>query len=122
MNGLGMVMKKRGQLDEAEEYHLKALRLFENTLGYNHEKVALTLNYLAEVYRAQVLQLLFISWNNIIQIQGKYSYDGAEKVYLRALEINRRVFGEDHPEVAENLNGYGWLCRVSAFLLTFLRQ
>jgi len=37
--------------------------------------------------------------------QGKFGWDGAEALYLRALQINRSVFGEEHPEVAENLNG-----------------
>eukprot|EP01098_Paradermamoeba_levis_P006436 TRINITY_DN2668_c0_g1_i3.p1 TRINITY_DN2668_c0_g1~~TRINITY_DN2668_c0_g1_i3.p1 ORF type:complete len:117 (-),score=24.95 TRINITY_DN2668_c0_g1_i3:374-724(-) len=36
---------------------------------------------------------------------GKYTYDGPEPLYIRALEINKKVFGEEHPEIAENLNG-----------------
>jgi hypothetical protein len=38
--------------------------------------------------------------------QGKYQYDGAERLYERALAINRATFKDDHPEIAENLNGY----------------
>jgi hypothetical protein len=45
--------------------------------------------YQAEVYRRQ----------------GKYQYDGAERLYERALAINRATFKDDHPEIAENLNG-----------------
>jgi len=94
LNGLGITIKEskdpNKNLDEAEELHLKALAIFEKAFGYNHEKVALTLNYLAEVYRKQ----------------SKYGYDGAEKLYERALKINRNIFGTgDHPEIAENLNG-----------------
>jgi hypothetical protein len=37
--------------------------------------------------------------------QGKYQYDGAERLYERALAINRATFKDDHPEIAENLNG-----------------
>lgn len=37
--------------------------------------------------------------------QGRVGYDGAEKLYLEALEINRYNFGSEHPEIAENLNG-----------------
>jgi len=49
------------------------------------------MNYLAEVYRKQ----------------GKYGVNDTEKIYLRALAINNKCFGEwsNHPEIAENLNG-----------------
>jgi len=60
-----MVLKEKRQLDEAEEYHTRALRLYETTLGYDHEKVALTLNYLAEVYCCQVrFNSLFLCWKS----------------------------------------------------------
>jgi len=42
----------------------------------------------------------------MVIVQGKFDYDGAEKLYERALRINTAKFGEEHPEVAENINGY----------------
>lgn len=45
--------------------------IFIRNFGSKHEKVALTLNYLAEVYR----------------LQGKYTYDGAEQLYLQYLLV-----------------------------------
>jgi hypothetical protein len=41
----------------------------------------------------------------LIDIERVFCCLGAERIYLRALEINRRCFGDEHPEVAENLNG-----------------
>jgi len=85
-----MLLKQKGEdLDQAGRYHEEALTIFERAYGRRHEKYALTLNLLAEVHRKE----------------GKLTYDGAEKLYLEALEINREVFCEEHPEVAENLNG-----------------
>jgi len=67
----------------------KLFLLFSRVFGERHEKVANTLNLLAEVHRKQ----------------GKFTYDGAEMLYLKALEINKEFFGNEHPEIAENLNG-----------------
>eukprot|EP01106_Pelomyxa_sp_JSP_P016958 TRINITY_DN658_c0_g1_i8.p2 TRINITY_DN658_c0_g1~~TRINITY_DN658_c0_g1_i8.p2 ORF type:complete len:135 (+),score=35.34 TRINITY_DN658_c0_g1_i8:882-1286(+) len=83
------VEKKRGNMDEALQLHSNALQIFTDTFGPSHEKVAGTLNLIAEVYRKQ----------------GN-CYDGtAEGHYVTALEINHAVFGAEHPEIAENLNG-----------------
>lgn len=85
------VVKSGGDLDEARDILLKTIDIFTDKLGPSHEKVALSLNYLAEVYRKQ----------------GKFGRGGAEQVYERALKINQQCYGEfnDHPEIAENLNG-----------------
>jgi tetratricopeptide (TPR) repeat protein len=90
LNGLGMVLKETGKdYDEAMEQHRRALQIFEESFGHEHDKVALTLNYLAEVMRKQ----------------GKNDYDESESLYERALRINKKCFGGDHPEIAENING-----------------
>lgn len=39
--------------------------------------------------------------------QGKY--DDADSLYLRALEINEKAFGPDHPDVATTLNNRAML-------------
>lgn len=85
------IVKSGGDLDEARDLLLKTIDIFTDKLGPQHEKVALSLNYLAEVYRKQ----------------GKFGRGGAEAVYERALKINQHCYGEwnDHPEIAENLNG-----------------
>ena len=55
-----MLLKSLGgdDLDQAEKYHAEALSILERAYGSNSEKVALTLNYLAEVYRKQVFIII----------------------------------------------------------------
>jgi hypothetical protein len=77
------------------------LEIFQNTSGYRSDKVALTLNLIAEVYRKQ----------------GKYGYDESEQLYHKALDINLEKFGEEHPEVAECMNG---LAQVQVHLFSLL--
>lgn len=51
-----MLYKVKGgeYLDQAEQLHTSALMIFEKHYGRYHEKVALTLNLLAEVARKKV--------------------------------------------------------------------
>jgi tetratricopeptide (TPR) repeat protein len=85
------IVKSGGNLDEARDLLLKTVAIFTDKLGDSHEKVALSLNYLAEVYRKQ----------------GLFGRGFAETTYERALKINQHAYGEwnDHPELAENMNG-----------------
>jgi hypothetical protein len=55
-----MLLKKKGEMDGAQEMHEQALNILEKVYGPHHDKIALTLNYLAEVARKQ----------------GKFTYDG----------------------------------------------
>jgi tetratricopeptide (TPR) repeat protein len=85
------IVKSGGNLDEARDMLLKTIEIFTSKLGPTHEKVALSLNYLAEVYRKQ----------------GLFGRGHAETTYEKALKINQQAYGEftDHPEIAENMNG-----------------
>ena len=85
------IVKSGGNLDEARDLLLQTIEIFTDKLGPTHEKVALSLNYLAEVYRKQ----------------GLFGRGYAETTYEKALKINQRCYGEfnDHPEIAENMNG-----------------
>jgi tetratricopeptide (TPR) repeat protein len=56
--------------------------MHEKAFGQDHPNVAISLNNLAELYRAQ----------------GKYSE--AEPLYKRALVIWEKVLGPDHPHIA----------------------
>lgn len=85
------IVKSGGNLDEARDLLLKTIDMLSEKLAPNHEKVALSLNYLAEVYRKQ----------------GLFGRGYAETTYDKALKINQQCYGEwnDHPEIAENMNG-----------------
>ena len=62
-------------------------------LGPEHPDLAIELNNLAEVYRAQ----------------GRYS--GAEPLHKRALAIWEKALGPEHPHVATSLGNYAALLR-----------
>ena len=58
----------------------------ENTFGPDHSNVAVSLNFLAELYRSQ----------------GKYTE--TESLYKRSLSIIEKTLGPDHTDVAAALN------------------
>jgi nephrocystin-3 len=85
------IVKSGGNLDEARDLLIQTIAIFTDKLSPVHEKVALSMNYLAEVYRKQ----------------GLNGRGYAETTYDQALKINRHCYGDwnDHPEIAENMNG-----------------
>jgi len=77
---------REGKYTEATKIVEKSLEIAENTFGPDHSNVALSLNYLDELYRSQ----------------GKYTQ--AEPLYKRSLVITEKALGPDHPDVAAALN------------------
>jgi tetratricopeptide (TPR) repeat protein len=75
----------RERVAEAEVKFLEALKEAE-TFGEDDPRLALSLNNVAAV------------WHTM----GKYTM--AEPLYLRSLEIKKKLHGEDHDEVALNLH------------------
>ncbi|MGD2183538.1 tetratricopeptide repeat protein [Lusitaniella coriacea] len=71
------------------EYLQQAAALQEE-LGLG-EELATTLSYLAELYRSQ----------------GRY--EAAEPLYLEALDLKKKLLGEEHPHVASSLNNLAGL-------------
>ncbi len=63
-----------------------ALKVAEEAFGPDHPKVAISLNYIAELYVM------------------KGTYAEIEPLYKRALKINEEALGADHPDVAISLN------------------
>ena len=50
--------------------------------------------------------------NNLAWCYGRQGrYDSAETLYLKALQLYKRVLGEDHPHVATSLNNLANLYR-----------
>jgi CHAT domain-containing protein len=74
-----------GRYEEAIPLAERALRIQEKVLGPEHPTVALALNNLAELFRAQ----------------GDSAR--AEPLYQRALKILEKVLGPEHPNVASSL-------------------
>ena len=91
---MGKIYNRRIESGECEnfqdEYEL-AIEYFKKAIALQQEldveaELSSSLNYLAELYKSQ----------------GRYSE--AEPLYLQALEIYRRVFPKNHPNLANNLN------------------
>jgi tetratricopeptide (TPR) repeat protein len=51
--------------------------------------------------------------NLALILRDQRKFDDAEKLFREGLAIDRRVYGDDHPEVAQHLNNLGGL-QVSA--------
>ena len=67
---------------KAEPLYQRSLAIHEKALGPDHPDTGLSLNNLAELYRAQ----------------GKYGQ--AEPLYQRSLAIKEKALGPDHPSTA----------------------
>ena len=85
----GIVLKHRGELEEARLAHQRALAIREQILGPQHLKVASSLNNLGTVLKRM----------------GEYK--AAEAAHRRALAIRIQTLGENHPVVASSLGSVG---------------
>jgi tetratricopeptide (TPR) repeat protein len=83
-----MSLHQRSDHLRATKLALKALGLADRKMGPTHPDVALSLNNLAELYRAQA------------------HYAEAELLYRRSLRIWEKVLGPDHPNMATALENY----------------
>ena len=99
---MGQIYKQRLKRGESQDYQQElalAIQYFskaadlQKELGLE-EDFALTLNNLAYLYN----------------LQGRY--DQAEPLYLQALELRKRLLGEEHPNVAASLNNLAELYRT----------
>ncbi|HEX9880457.1 MAG TPA: tetratricopeptide repeat protein [Candidatus Binatia bacterium] len=81
----------RGHGGASEPFYLRTLQITERTMGPDHPQVALVLNNLADLYRAQ------------------NRCDEAESHYLKALKISEKKLGPEHPQVGLILEGYAHL-------------
>jgi tetratricopeptide (TPR) repeat protein len=88
---LGSAAHSAGNYPLAGRALVEALAFREQALGPDHANVAISLNNLAVVYRAQ----------------GRYAE--AEPLHKRALAISEKVLGPEHPTVAIRLNNLAGL-------------
>jgi tetratricopeptide (TPR) repeat protein len=91
---VGLLCTEQGKYEQAEPLYRRALNIYEQLWGSEHEKHAETATIL------NVLALLY--WE-----QGKYAQ--AEPLYWRALAIREQVLGPAHPLVGAPLNNLGLL-------------
>jgi len=86
LNGKAKTLFKQKRFPDALSVAEEALKVAEDTFGPDHPKVAISLNYIAELYVM------------------KGTYAEIEPLYKRALEINEKALGSDNPDVAISLN------------------
>jgi tetratricopeptide (TPR) repeat protein len=128
---LATIAGRLGRRDEAEKNLLRAIRLYEQELGPDSERVSAALNNLANLYydahrypEAVKLHLRAIaikektlgpnhlylaqSLNNLANVYSAMGrFDDAQGLQVRALAIKRRALPPDHPEIGISLHNLG---------------
>ena len=102
----------QGKYDEAEPLYRESLAIDKKIYGDEHPDVATDLNNLAGLLKAQVSESsVFVFplpnavWSADLcfcMLQGKY--DEAEPLYRESLAIDKKIYGDEHPDVATDLN------------------
>lgn len=90
------------------------MRIRKKVLGLLNPEVAESLNNLAMISQALVSSSCgFAALSVIVDFKGKM--DEAEKLMQEALELDKKLFGDSHPNVARGLNNLAQLkaARVS---------
>jgi tetratricopeptide (TPR) repeat protein len=91
LNRVGYYLWQRGEYQQVEQLHQRALTIREEVLGPEHANTSTSLAHLAFFY------------NN----QGQY--EQAEQLYQRIQAIDKKVYEPDHPEVVIHLNNLAGL-------------
>lgn len=91
LNQVGLYLKARGDVNDAEPLLRRSLEINRLTYGPQHEKVAISLNNLAAT------------------LQDKGWLFEAEPLFMEALKIDEGRFGRKHPNVARDLFNLGLL-------------
>ncbi|CAB4025405.1 Nephrocystin-3, partial [Paramuricea clavata] len=101
-NNIGGVYSDKGDLDQAKDYYHRALEIQEKQLSPNHVDVALYYNNIGLVYSKKA------SYNNIgLVYSEKGDLDQAKDYYQRALEIQEKLLGPNHIDIAASYNNIG---------------
>ncbi len=89
----GFYLKERAQYEPALTHCQRAVTLYEQLLGPEHQEVAIALNNLALVYDEMA------------------KYAEAEPLFMRAVTIFEKVLPPDHPDLAGSLHNLARCCR-----------
>jgi serine/threonine-protein kinase len=91
LNDLGMLLRDKGDYDQAEGLLRESMAMERRLLGDKHPEIATLLNNIASV------------------LQHKGDLAGAEAAYRQCLAMRRELLGEVHPLVAQALNNLAFV-------------
>jgi len=94
LNNLAELYREQGMYAEAEPLYLRAIRIWELSVGPEHHYTAQGLNNLALIY----------------SVPGKYGE--AERLPQRALHIRGQALGPQHPDTAQSLGNLAGIYSV----------
>ena len=112
MSNLGRVLDLQGKYAEAERMYRQSLAIRERVLGSEHPDVATNLNNLAKVIQDLGKDRSIGVSEARARARAGATVSGlteAENMYRRALGIQERTLGPDHPATALTLNNLGGL-------------
>jgi CHAT domain-containing protein/Tfp pilus assembly protein PilF len=105
LSNLGNVLYLQGKFKEAEEVHRRALAIREKVLGSEHPDTATSMNNLANVLQEQGKdELLSPSEARALARSNLQAYSETENLFRRALAVQERALGPNHPATANTLN------------------
>ncbi len=105
LSNLGNVLYLQGKFKEAEAVHRRALAIREKVLGAEHPDTATSMNNLANVLQEQGKDELLSPSEARAQAQfNLQAYTETESLFRKALAIQERTLGPDHPATANTLN------------------
>ena len=131
---VGVCLKETGDTDRAMKCFGRALAITKSQLGDDHAEVADTLQQMAEVYRMkgdvrgalkwceQSLQIR--RYTEDVQLAALLNFTGelciqchdsdeAERSFRECVRIRRKVYGDDHMDVAQSLFSLGRVYETS---------
>ncbi len=110
MSNLGRVFDFQGKYADAEKIYRRALAVREKVLGSDHPDVATSLNNLAKVLQELGKDQQVTVSEARARARAGAAFGGAtevETMYRRALSIQDRTLGREHPSTALTLNNLG---------------
>ena len=105
LSNLGNVLYLQGKLKEAEAVHRRVLAIREKVLGPEHPDTATSMNNLANALQEQGKDEMLSP--SEARAQARFNlqvYTETENLLRKALAIQERTLGADHPATANTLN------------------
>ena len=105
LSNLGNVLYLQGKAKEAEGVHRRVLAIREKLLGPEHPDTATSMNNLANALQEQGKDELLSPSESRAQARfNLQAFTETESLFRKALAIQERTLGPDHPATANTLN------------------